>query len=40
MAGIDRRKENRVASSRLRPARSPAPIVAPDREMPGRMASA
>src|SRR5918999_907590 len=31
MAGIDRRKENRVASSRLRPARSPAPIVAPDR---------
>ena len=40
MAGRDRRKENRTAKLRSNPRIIPAEMVAPDREMPGIMATA
>jgi len=35
-AGIERRKENRAASSLFRPKINPPEIVAPEREIPGK----
>src|ERR1043166_1845502 len=40
MTGADSRKEYRAASARLNPSQSAAVIVAPEREKPGRMATA
>jgi hypothetical protein len=38
--GIPKRKENRKASSRLSPRKSPVVTVAPERDSPGKMAAA
>ena len=38
IAGIDSKKLNLAANSRLSPENNPAAIVAPDLEMPGAMA--
>ena len=39
MAGTERRKENLPESSRSSPQKSPVDMVAPDREIPGMMAT-
>jgi len=39
IAGMERRKENFPESSRSKPQKSPVEMVAPDREIPGMMAT-
>ena len=38
--GVDNRKENRAASSRVSPKKSPLAMVMPERETPGIIANA
>ena len=40
MAGMDIRKENRTANFRSKPAKQPAVMVVPEREIPGQVAMA
>jgi len=40
MAGIDKRKENSAAATGFTPENKPAEMVEPEREIPGRMATA
>ena len=40
MIGVDSRKENRAAPSRVSPRTSPVEMVIPDRETPGMIARA